>query len=245
MTTATTRVQASRTARSVGTGNEANRTAWIEAALKKIPVGGRILDAGAGEQQYKRCCGHLTYVSQDFAQYDGKGDASGLQLGSWDNSGLDIVSDITAIPEPDASFDAIMCTEVFEHLPNPIKAIEEFARLMRPGGHLVITAPFCSMTHFAPYHFGTGFSRYFYEYHLPANSFEIAEMTPSGNYFEYVAQEVRRAPHIGGRYTKSSASRFEYYALRVVLKMLARFSTGDSGSSELLHYGYHVRAFKK
>jgi hypothetical protein len=34
----------------VGTTNESNGEAWLETALKRIPAGDRILDAGAGEQ---------------------------------------------------------------------------------------------------------------------------------------------------------------------------------------------------
>lgn len=167
----------------VGTQNLSTREAWLEKTLNQIPAGSRILDAGAGEQKYKRFCVHLDYVAQDFAQYDGKGDGRGLQTNSWGQSNLDIISDITAIPEPDTSFDAIMCVEVFEHLPEPIKAIQEFARLLKPGGHLILTAPFCSLTHFAPYHFYTGFNRYFYETHLPANGFEIVELQENGFFF--------------------------------------------------------------
>jgi len=170
----------------VGTKNKFNPKAWIEKALSKISAGSRILDAGAGEQQYKRFCSHLNYVAQDFAQYNGKGNSAGLQVGNWDQSSLDIISDITEIPEPNASFDAIMCVEVFEHLPDPIKAIQEFARLLKPNGHLILTAPFCSLTHFAPYHFYTGFNRYFYEKHLPANGFKIIDFQENGNYFEYL-----------------------------------------------------------
>src|SRR3546814_3576831 len=58
----------------------------------------------AGELQYKRFCTHLNYVSQDFAQYDGKGDGHGLQTDNWDNSLIDIVSDITEIPVANESF---------------------------------------------------------------------------------------------------------------------------------------------
>src|SRR5205085_1455925 len=137
----------------IGTHNESNRVAWIERTLQRIPSGARILDAGAGEQPFKHACAHLRYVAQDFAQYDGRGDGAGLQTGSWDQSALDIVSDIAAIPEPNGSFDAIMCTEVFEHIPHPAGALAEFARLLKPEGFLLLTAPFCSMTHFAPYHF--------------------------------------------------------------------------------------------
>lgn len=118
----------------VGTQNQSNREAWLEKTLKNIPSGSRILDAGAGELKYKPLCQHLNYVSQDFAQYNGEGDGKGLQTGAWDQTKLDIISDITAIPEPDGSFDAVMCIEVFEHLPEPIKAIKEFSRLLKGGG---------------------------------------------------------------------------------------------------------------
>ena len=147
----------------VGKSNALTRETWLEETLKAIPSGYRILDAGAGEQQFKKFCPHLKYVAQDFGKYDGLGDNAGLQVGKWDQSKLDIVCDITDIPEPAGAFDAIMCVEVFEHLPNPIAAIKEFSRVLRPGGYLIITAPFCCWTHFAPYHFYTGFNHYFYE----------------------------------------------------------------------------------
>jgi ubiquinone/menaquinone biosynthesis C-methylase UbiE len=229
----------------VGTHNEATRVAWIEQALKRIPAGGRILDAGAGEQQFKRFCDHLRYVAQDFAQYDGQGDGVGLQTGSWDQSDLDIVGDIAAIPEPDQSFDAIMCTEVFEHIPHPVEAIAEFARLLRPGGYLLITAPFCSVTHFAPYHFYTGFNRYFYEHHLGRHGFEIVDFQANGNFFEYVAQETRRVPAMAAQYTNDKLRLWERVALKIILQALERFSKQDRGSAQLLHFGCHILAVKR
>ena len=229
----------------VGTKNKATRDAWLKDTLQKIPTGSRILDAGGGELQYKPLCEHLNYVSQDFAQYDGEGDGKGLQTGAWDQTRLDIISDITAIPEPDASFDAIMCIEVFEHLPEPIKAIKEFSRLLRPGGHLIITAPFCSLTHFAPYHFYTGFNRYFYEEHLSKNGFKIIDLVENGNYFEYLGQEVRRIPSIGEKYAGRKPTFVQSLAIKVVLSMLDRFTKEDTGSSDLLHFGCQVHAIKK
>ncbi len=228
----------------VGTQNQSNREIWLEKTLKTIPASSRILDAGAGEQKYKQFCVHLNYIAQDFAQYDGKGDGTGLQTEKWDQSKLDIISDITAIPEHDASFDAIMCIEVFEHLPEPIRAIKEFARLLKPGGHLILTAPFCSLTHFAPFHFYTGYNRYFYEAHLPANDFKILDLQENGNFFEYLAQEMRRIPSIAERYSNEHPSFFESLAMKICLNMMARFSRKDGGSNELLHFGYHIHAIK-
>jgi len=229
----------------VGTQNKSNRELWLEETLNQIPRGTRILDAGAGELQYKPYCQHLEYVSQDFAQYNGEGDGMGLQTETWDQTKLDIISDITAIPEPDGSFDTIMCIEVFEHLPEPIKAIEEFSRLLRPGGHLIITAPFCSLAHFTPYHFYTGFNQYFYQEHLPKNGFEIRELVENGNYFEYLGQEIRRIPSIGKKYVGKRPTFIQYLAMKIVLSMLNKFTKEDTGSKELLHFGCHIHAIKK
>jgi SAM-dependent methyltransferase len=229
----------------VGSKNAATRDAWVPAALAALPPGARLLDAGAGECQYKKHCGHLKYVAQDNAVYDGKGD-TGLQTGSWDFSRIDIVSDILNIPEPDASFDAVLCTEVLEHLPDPVRALDEMARLLRPGGMFIITAPFWSLTHFAPYHYATGFNRYFYEYHLGRLGFDIVEMTPNGNFFECVGQELRRVTDMAQRFAGGDQpTTLELHATQIVLGMVERMSGRDTGSPEMLHFDCQVRAVKR
>ena len=225
-----------------GLKNLITREKWLKQKLVELPHGTRILDAGAGELEYKRFCSHLNYVSQDFGKYDGIGDQTGLQMQSWDNTKLDIVSDITKIPEPDNSFDAIMCIEVFEHLPAPIEAIREFSRLLNKNGKLIITAPFCSLTHFAPYHFYSGFNRYFYEKHLTDSGFQIDEIIPNGNFFEYIAQELQcRIPN---SYFSDELTGNEKRSVGHVIKMLERINDLDKNSSELLCFGYHIRAKK-
>jgi ubiquinone/menaquinone biosynthesis C-methylase UbiE len=228
----------------VGLKNESFRHHWIEKTLKNLPAGQRILDAGAGECPYKIHCAHLQYVSQDFAQYTGEGEV-GLQMGSWDNSRIDIVSDITEIPVEAGSFDAVLCTEVLEHVPDPVRAIDELSRIIKPGGTLIITAPFASLTHFAPYHFCTGFNRYFYVHHLNRNGFDIEEMTGNGNYFEYIGQEIYRIKHVARKYTEKRVGFFEKVLMQGVLWTLKRLSRADHGSSELLVYGIHLVAKKR
>ncbi len=228
----------------VGTKNNQTRVSWVSNRLKAIAPGKRILDAGAGEMQFKSMCSHLRYVSQDFAQYQGSGDGRGLQMGSWVASHVDIVSDITSIPEQDGSFDAILCTEVFEHLPDPIAAITEFKRLLKPEGEIIITAPFCSLTHFSPYHYYTGFNRYFYEHHLCAAGFRVLEITENGNFFEFVAQELRRIDDVCGRYCGEKATYYERWAIKLILMMLDRLSKSDRGSKELLNFDLQVYAVK-
>lgn len=180
--------------------NEVNRRIWLQKTLAAMPAGLRILDAGAGELQNKPLCTHLDYVSQDFCQYKGVGNGRGLQTGQWNTSQIDLVCDISAIPEPDGSFDVILCSEVFEHLPDPLQALDEFVRLLKPGGKLILTAPFASLVHFAPYHYCTGFSRYWYEHHLPKRRFQILELVPNGDWFDYCRQELARLGSMARRH---------------------------------------------
>jgi ubiquinone/menaquinone biosynthesis C-methylase UbiE len=203
------------------------------------------LDAGAGELKYKPLCSHLNYVSQDFAQYNGQGDGKGLQTGEWDQTKLDIVSDITSIPEADGSFDVVMCVEVLEHVPHPANALSELARLLKPGGYLILTAPFCSLTHFAPYFYQTGYSRYFYEYWLEKLNFEIVDLQYNGNYFEYLAQEVRRIPQVGNDYAGMQIDENGRSVINQMLGLLGELSEKGHASSEFLCFGLHVLARKK
>lgn len=228
-----------------GMQNQVKREIWLEQTLTSIPQGWRILDAGAGETKYRRFCQHLNYISQDFAQYNGQGNGQGLQTVTWDQSKIDIISDITNIPEPDASFDAVMCIEVLEHIPDPISALRELSRLTRLGGTLIITAPIASLTHFAPYFFYTGYSRHFYEKWLPEVGFEIESITPNGNYFEYLAQELRRCDSVAQRYAPGvHMSRLRNIARWALIGYLAKGSRLGSSSSDLLAFGWHVKAIK-
>ena len=229
----------------IGTTNERTRDEWVRAQLRKLPAGWRILDAGAGMQPYRGDCEHLDYVAQDFAQYDGQGDGRGGQIGRWHNNGLDLVCDITEIPEPDQSFDAVLCTEVLEHVPDPIGALREMTRLIKPGGTLLVTAPFISNTHFSPYHFCTGFNRYFYEKHLSEMGMDVTVIDSNGSYFESIAQEVRRVPQMAEKYAHKKPSLLTRLGMRLVLRGLENIAADDTGSDEYLAHGLHVIASKR
>lgn len=161
-----------------------------------------------------------------------------------DTSRIDIVSDIVNIPESDASFDVILCTEVFEHIFSPYDAVREFSRLLKKGGKLILTAPFCSLTHFAPYHFATGFNRYWYEQVLKENNFVPLSITPNGNYFGYIAQEMWRINSVGKKYSGKGLGLFGLIALPLMLRRLSVMNRNDTSSSEILCFGYHVVAEK-
>lgn len=228
-----------------GLDNEINRVEWLKKTLSSIPKNKKILDAGAGELANKKYCSHLNYVSQDICQYDGKGDGVGLHTKEWNTSKIDIVSDINKIPVADSSFDVVLCTEVLEHMTEPDLAFIEFHRLLKSDGLLILTAPFCSITHFAPYHFSSGFNSYYYQYHLLKLDYEIISITSNGNFFSYVAQELFRVPTIVNEFTRSKVGVFQKILLLLCIRMLEKLSRSDRESSNVLCYGYHIIAKKR
>jgi SAM-dependent methyltransferase len=66
---------------------------------------------------------------------------------------VDVYCDAAAIPFAPRCFDSAMCTEVLEHLPDPSRTVRELARVLRPGGWLLVTTPFAYQAHQRPYDF--------------------------------------------------------------------------------------------
>lgn len=63
---------------------------------------------------------------------------------------VDLIGDAHHLPFGDATLDAIVCTEVFEHLLDPPAAAAEICRVLKPGGRLVLTTRFCFPLHDRP-----------------------------------------------------------------------------------------------
>lgn len=52
-----------------------------------------------------------------------------------------LVCDVSDLPFPNASFDLIHCRWVIEHLEDPLRVFQEFARVLKPGGRLLALTP--------------------------------------------------------------------------------------------------------
>lgn len=166
--------------------NLRNRDKWIAEQAVKIPAGSQVLDVGAGSAPYRVLFAHCHYKTQDFSQLRDD------QLRSGRYAAIDFVSDARSIPVPDRSFDAIVCTEVLEHVPEPIAVVREFGRIVGPGGRLILTAPLGSGIHQEPYHFYGGYTPYWYERFLSEAGFEDIVVVPNEGTFRHIAQEAIR-----------------------------------------------------
>lgn len=61
------------------------------------------------------------------------------------------ICDLTSIPKPDSSYDSILCNAVLEHVPDPEGAMNEFHRLLKEDGLVVIAVPFLQPYHPTPF----------------------------------------------------------------------------------------------
>jgi SAM-dependent methyltransferase len=219
--------------------NAEYRRQWLADVLGRFVAGETILDAGAGELQNRRWCSHLVYTSQDVCQYNGKGNETGLQTGQWDTTAVDLVCDILDLPE-DRFFDVVLCSEVLEHTVDPVRIVEKLGRLVRPGGHLVLTAPFASLVHFAPHYYCTGFSRYWYEYHLARIGFGIVELTPNGGWLGQLRQELIRLPSMLRK--RGHWHTFWAYPLAIPLALILTVLVRSRDESEVACHGWQCVA---
>lgn len=64
-----------------------------------------------------------------------------LNIDIQDAHGVDLVADIHNLPDAIGLFDAIICTAVLQYCRNPFQVAEEFLRVLKPGGHIFISAP--------------------------------------------------------------------------------------------------------
>ncbi len=60
---------------------------------------------------------------------------------SWNYAGLDVVADLNRLPFADAVFDGALNIVTLEHLREPHLAMREMARVLKPGGRLLLIAP--------------------------------------------------------------------------------------------------------
>ncbi len=161
------------------------RDAAVARWAASLPSESNVLDVGAANMKYAPFFGHCRYVAQDHPDV------------SYAPRDAELIrSDIASIPLRTGSVDAILCTEVLEHVEQPLAAIAEFSRLLRPGGRLLLTVPSACRVHRVPTHYYGGYAPDFFERSLPARGLLLDALEPIGNWSEYMAQELGRVPDI-------------------------------------------------
>jgi SAM-dependent methyltransferase len=151
-----------------------------EAFAATVPAGSRVLDAGAGDQKYRHLFAHCEYESADFEQVN-KPYAKSTYVCS-----------LEAIPVEDARFDAIIFTQVMEHLPKPMMALRELGRVLKPGGTMICSAPLFYQEHEQPYDFYR-YTQFAWRAMMKEVGLDILRMEWLEGYFGTVAYQLESA----------------------------------------------------
>lgn len=101
---------------------------------------GRLLDVGCGKRPYALIYERHVELSI----------GTEVQFSLHGTAAADLIGYAEELPFADASFDTILCTEVLEHTRHPFQVLTELARLLKPGGHLILSTPFIYPIHEAP-----------------------------------------------------------------------------------------------
>lgn len=153
---------------------------FMERAGKSFSSDALVLDAGAGEGRFFEEFSHTKYIGIDLAV----GDLD------WDYQKLDVIGDLIFQPFSDNSFDAVLCTQVLEHVKEPKKVIQNIYRILKPGGKLFLSVPQSWHQHQKPNDFYR-YTSFGLDYLMTQAKFGVQSIEPMGGYFWFLSFQLQ------------------------------------------------------
>lgn len=133
-----------------------------------------MLDAGAGNRAWN-CV--LRRRAERVVAVDLHGPSAG------------VAADLRQLPFADETFDAALCTQVVEHIPDPEKALTEIRRVIKTGGAAVVTAPHLSRVHDAPADYYR-FTIYGLRAKLEEAGWQVVTVQPAGGLLSFLGHNL-------------------------------------------------------
>ena len=138
---------------------------------------------------------------------------------------VDVWADLgDPLPFRAGSVDTVISSDVLEHLPTPERAMAEIARVLSPGGHLVLNTPFLYRVHEAPHDF-LRHTRYSLERLAHVNGLEVIALVEVGGVVEVLGDlwvKVLEQVPLVGRFLAVGATAVISWFGRTPLGRLAR-----------------------
>lgn len=190
-------------------------------------VEGRVLDVGCGHGPYR----HLLAAAA--GSYESLDVRKILEDQTY-------VADVQAMPEvPADRYDAVLCSEVLEHVPAPSRALAEIHRVLRPDGVLVLTVPYLSRLHDEPHDYYR-YTRHGLHHLLADAGFREIELARLGSVFSFAGHQFATVL-VGGTW-HLPAVRWLVLGLTAALVTLPARAADRVLGSELIPLGYVATA---
>ncbi len=192
--------------------------AFVTEISEKVPAGSTVLDAGASGCQYKPLFADTRYVACDIRQPSPQGTIF--------VSKLDVLSDVAHLAFRDEVFDAVILTEVLEHVLSPQAVVREAYRVLQSGGRLFLSVPFAWKEHMIPHDYFR-FTSSGLRLLLEQAGFEVLQLKHRGGYFQFIGYWLAELPERLFPPAQSNLERFVRLPLKapavVVFRVLVPF----------------------
>ena len=149
---------------------------WKDLEEVFLTCSGKVLDVGCGLQPYRPMLGPAV---TEYVGIDREGELTNPT----------VVGDAYPLPFDDESFDYVLATQVYEHVPEPERAVAEAKRVLKPGGQLIFCVPGVWPTHEAPHDYWR-YTRHGIEALVTRQNFKMLELREQGGLWFTVGQMI-------------------------------------------------------
>ena len=182
---------------------------FVESVGRELAPDALLLDAGAGEGRFKPFFARQRYVGVDLA----------IGNVAWDYGDLDAVADLLHLPFAEAAFDAVLCIQTLEHVPEPGRVLAELARVLRPGGKLYLSAPQSWHQHQKPHDYFR-YTSFGLRYLVEQAGLQVETIEALGGYFWFLSFQLQNIIYWGLPRPAAAWKRACLWPLKAILGLI-------------------------
>lgn len=145
---------------------------FLEREYSTIPRGARVLSVGAGGE-----------VDELLARFSSANELDVISIDIDPARGPELVGDICKLPLLANAFDAVVLSEVLEHVHSPADGLRNLHGALKHGGRLILTVPFILPMHDRPHDY---FRFTVYGLELLLRDFRDVHISARDSYFEAI-----------------------------------------------------------